>query len=245
MAVSKSLGFSVKLDELNSGAIFDMQRGILELDMCSIDARWVYDKIKMGNIPCLRDDGLTWEEFVEANPSCYIAYYEDRTKLGAEIRNRLVDLHRSGKHCAYFHPVEVAQSHGALLIMSRIALICPTVIAVHRESGDTSTLNFSTMTTSDITPTQRLKVCHKVRKQRQLRLVCNTPPPRTSKLTKLFKSLLPFRGMAGVAEKKAASLDIRQPLLKSVGKYEYLDNGQSLGFGVYGEVFKGWQKDVS
>lgn len=56
----------------------------------------------MGNIACLRDDGLDWEHFVEANPSCYIAYYELETDLGMEMQNALVDLHREGKCCAYF-----------------------------------------------------------------------------------------------------------------------------------------------
>lgn len=58
----------------------------------------------MGSIACLCDDGLVWEEFLETNPSCYIAYYELENEPGLEIQNTLVDLHRDGKHCAYFHP---------------------------------------------------------------------------------------------------------------------------------------------
>lgn len=124
----------------------DLQRALIARDICSIDARWTHDKIKMGNISCLRDDGLTWEDFVEANPSCYIAYYEDHTEPGGEIRNRLVELHRSGKRCAYFHPVlgrlrlfiylfTVHSIWWFYTTLFRLAPFCLVVTSVRRESG--------------------------------------------------------------------------------------------------------------
>lgn len=63
------------------------------------------------------------------------------------------------------------------------------------------------------------------------------------RIRKFFKGLSPFRRTVRFAEKKTASSNLI-PSVKSVGKYEYVDNGISLGSGVYGEVFKGWRKDV-
>lgn len=72
--------------------------------------RWLYEQIEMAGITCLIHDGVTWESFVERNPSCYIGYYDSSTDLGIEIQDKLRELLRTGKSCAYFD-VEQPVSH--------------------------------------------------------------------------------------------------------------------------------------
>lgn len=63
------------------------------------------DLTLMAGIRILRDSTPSWEEFVEANPTCYVAYYEWNTSLGTKMHDALVALMRSGKKCACFMQV--------------------------------------------------------------------------------------------------------------------------------------------
>lgn len=123
------------------------------------DAIWLRDKIAMAGVWCLRDEFMTWEQFVEASPACYIAYYDPQTSIGEEIRSVMAELRRSKNMCAYYEVVSTLPFMECLERKAiRIRRNCRSVICRPRGSGHFLTQSCMTTTTKDSICDTRIRV---------------------------------------------------------------------------------------